>query len=225
MRPKDALQFALWMAALGELYNKTISTTLNEIYWNVLKDFDFQEVERAFRYHIANPNGGQFMPKPGDIIRIIQGTAEEKSLDAWTQVEKAIRHIGAYDSVSFDDPLIHAVIDDMGGWIYLCTTKHIDMPFRANEFQKRYQRYLTTQSCEFTHTVLPGIIEHHNRPIGFPAPQPKKITRTHKAINFVVPAGSRDPVHKDVKDSLPAPWIPASLPGRRALNEMCASDS
>lgn len=187
MRPEDASQFALWMTALGELYNKNISTTLNEIYWNILKNFDFQEVERAFRYHIANPSGGQFMPKPSDIIRIIQGTAEEKSLDAWTLVEKAIRYIGSYDSVSFDDALIHAVIDDMGGWIHLCTTKHMDMPFRANEFQKRYQRYLVTQSCEFTHSVLPGIIAHHNSQVGFPIPKPKQITSDHKAIQQFLP--------------------------------------
>ncbi len=31
----------------------------------------------------------------------------------------------------------------------------------------------------------------------------------------VVPAGCRDPVHQDVKDSPPAPWIPAFMPGRR----------
>jgi Domain of unknown function (DUF6475) len=188
MRPEDAFQFALWMTALGELYGKNISTTLNEIYWNILKNFDFQQVERAFHYHITNPDGGQFMPKPADIVRIIQGTAEEKSLDAWTQVEKAIRRIGSYDSVSFDDALIHAVIDDMGGWIALCATKLTEMPFRANEFQKRYLCYLAAQPAETVNPVLSGIIEHHNRPIGFPAPQPKKITREQRTINAALTA-------------------------------------
>lgn len=188
MRLEDAPQFALWMTALGELYSKNISTTLNEIYWNILKNFDFQEVEHAFRYHISNPDGGQFMPKPGDIVRIIQGTAEEKGLAAWTQVEKAIRHIGSYDSVNFDDTLIHAVIDDMGGWITLCATKLTEMPFRANEFQKRYLHYLAAQPAETINPILPGIIEHHNRPLGFPAPQPKKITQAHRTINSALTA-------------------------------------
>ncbi len=186
MRSEDAPQFALWMATLGELYNKNVSTTLNEIYWNILKDFDFQEIKRAFRYHMTNPDGGQFMPKPSDIIRIIQGSAEEKALAAWTHVEKAIRSIGCYDSVSFDDPQIHAVIEDMGGWIHLCGSKLTEMPYRANEFKKRYQRHLISQ-CDPVYSVSPGIIEHHNRQLGLAAPEPKKITCANRAIKHSLP--------------------------------------
>jgi Domain of unknown function (DUF6475) len=176
MNQSDAKQFALWMTTLGELYGKNISTTLNEIYWKILKDFDFQQVQIAFRYHISNPNGGQYMPKPADIVRIIQGTAEEKALDAWTQVERAIRYIGCYDSVNFEDPYIHGVIEDMGGWIALCATKLTEMPFRANEFQKRYM-HCTAIKSEFPNqvTTLPGIIAHQNQQLGFPAPAPQKI--------------------------------------------------
>lgn len=33
---------------------------------------------------------------------------------AWNKVDKAVRQVGAWTSVMFDDALIHRVISDMG---------------------------------------------------------------------------------------------------------------
>ena len=36
---------------------------------------------------------------------------------------------------------VHAVIRDMGGWTKMCETATEELPFRANEFSKRYRGY------------------------------------------------------------------------------------
>jgi hypothetical protein len=37
--------------------------------------------------------------------------------------------VGAYQSVVFDDPLIHLVLEDLGGWIKICSTLIKDLIF------------------------------------------------------------------------------------------------
>jgi len=60
------------------------------------------------------------MPKPADIIRAIKGNSQTQSLQAWSKVEDAIRLVGPYRSVVFDDLAIHGVLQEMGGWVKLC---------------------------------------------------------------------------------------------------------
>ena len=138
MQNHDLIKFTVMLIGVGELYGRAISEMLTDIYWQSLKCFELQDVKRAFEAHIHNPDGGQYFPKPADLVRFIEGSGETKALQAWAKVSKTIVQIGAYQSIVFDDPLIHAVLEDMGGWIKLCATLTKEMPFRANEFQKRY---------------------------------------------------------------------------------------
>jgi hypothetical protein len=87
-------------------------------------------------------------------------------LQAWSKVESAIRHIGSYNSIAFDDPLIHWVILDMGGWVKLCACSAKEMPFCANEFMKRYQACREGKSSQHP-KYLVGVIEHSNRSAGY----------------------------------------------------------
>lgn len=142
MKTNDIAGFAALMTGLGELYGKAITEAYSEIYWNTLKSFDFADVQRAVKHHVADPEYGRFMPKPADIIRWIEGTQDSKALQAWTKVVLAMRRVGSYNSIKFDDPIIHTVIEAMGGWVQLCMTTNHELSFRAIEFQKHYVGYL-----------------------------------------------------------------------------------
>ena len=142
MQNHDLIEFTATLIKIGELYGKAISEILTDLYWQSLKCFEWQDVKRAFEAHIHNADSGQYFPKPADLVRLIEGTGATKALQAWTKVYKAILQIGAYQSVVFDDPLIHAVLEDLGGWVKLCATSVKDLPFRANEFQKRYMMFV-----------------------------------------------------------------------------------
>ena len=111
----DLKQFAKMMSVLGELYSKPLSEILIEIYWRVLKNYSLQEIKADVYSYINHENEGSFMPKPADIIRHIHQQEKQKALDAWSKVENAIRQVGRYSSISFDDQLIHFVIKKMGG--------------------------------------------------------------------------------------------------------------
>jgi hypothetical protein len=156
--------FAKSMMGIGETYDKNISKELMATYWNVLKRFDINEVVDAFGRHLENTDNGQFFPKPADIIRAIQGSTEGRSLNAWTLVDKSIRTIGPYQDVVFDDALIHSVIDDMGGWVSLCSTNDTEYPFKANEFKTRY-RSLQSNPPDSYPQILSGLATISNKNI------------------------------------------------------------
>ncbi len=186
----DIKRFMELIASIGEIYSKPISTSLAEIYWRSLKSFEFEDVEKAFHAHIHNPDCGQFFPKPADIIRFIEGSGETKALRAWTMVEKAIQQVGSYQSVAFDDALIHAVLEDMGGWVKLCSTTSDELPFRVNEFQKRYMGFLIKKP-ERHPKYLSGIAETGNAKNGFEIKPPLLIGDAKKAEQVMLRGGGK----------------------------------
>jgi hypothetical protein len=142
MIPTDRSQFVKLLTCLGILYDKAISTTLLDMYWNVLRQFDMEAIKNAFQFHIQHPDRGRYMPKPADVVHYLQGSHSEQALGAWSKVIAAIQRFGSYQSLVFDDLYIHAVIRDMGGWVHLSTAMQRDIPYRAHEFEKRYIAYL-----------------------------------------------------------------------------------
>ncbi len=190
MKKDDMPQFALSLAELGEIYAKNISEFLTDIYWKALEGFELQDVKKALRAHIYNPDCGQYFPKPADIIRFIEGSGETKALKAWAVVEKAIHCVGSYQSIAFDDPLIHAVLEDMGGWVKLCSVKLDEFPFRANEFQKRYMGFLIKKP-ERHPKYLAGITEIDNVKNGFEVTAPVLVGDPKKAEQVMLTGGGR----------------------------------
>lgn len=188
MQTDDMPNFSAMLIGIGSLYGKTISELLTDIYWQSLEGFEFADVLSAFQRHIQNPDCGQYFPKPADIIRLIEGSGETKALQAWARVERAISQVGAYRSVVFDDALIHAVIEAMGGWISLCHTNLDELPFRANEFQKRYRGFVN-KPPERHPPYLYGIAECWNSKEGYAVQPPVLIGEIEKAKQVMVTGG------------------------------------
>jgi hypothetical protein len=119
MNRDDFPSFAKFMAFIAEYYRHSLSESTLELYWKGLSRYDWKAIQQAVWHHIRMPQRGQFMPKISDVIESIEGDYQTQALQAWTKVTQAIQRMGVYQSVQFDDPLIHAVIQDMGGWIRL----------------------------------------------------------------------------------------------------------
>ena len=117
MIPQDYDEFDETIVAVGEQYSKSLSEGVKMLYWQGLIDYDLKAVQQALYRHIRNPDNGQFMPKVADVIKMLQGSTQDSALIAWSKVEKAIRTVGTQVSVAFDDPIIHRVLQDMGGWL------------------------------------------------------------------------------------------------------------
>jgi hypothetical protein len=162
MIPQHKDDFVGLIVKVAEQYNRPINDSFLETYWHSLKEFSFNEIQAAFLTRFENPDNGHFMPHPSDILRILQGDSETQALQAWTKVVNGIRQVGIYASIVFDDPLIHAVISDMGHWISLCCKTQEELKFLGYEFQKRYRGYFIKRPQQYVNRLI-GILEHHDQ--------------------------------------------------------------
>lgn len=164
MNKEDVQRFKQVLLATYELIDnrREISELAFGLWLDAMKTYDIKTIQQAFSTYIKTPEKGQFVPKPADIVQIISGTFSENSMQAWSKVVKAISAAGMYATVVFDDPVIHLVIRDMGGWISLCQTEEDELKFRGHEFSNRYKAYKGAGRLPAYPKKLYGIAESEN---------------------------------------------------------------
>lgn len=141
MREQDKEGLFALVASVYAFYRVDCSPFALSIWLEAMRPYDLLSVKDGFNRHCVNPDNGQFLPKPADIVKLIGGGTKDGALLAWSKVLRAIGSVGGYQTVVFDDPLIHAVVSDMGGWVAMCSISVDETPFKANEFVTRYQGY------------------------------------------------------------------------------------
>lgn len=186
MNERDERAFSTTLMGIGELYGREVSPSLAGIYFESLKQFDIQAIQAAITAHINNPDNGQFFPKPADIVKMIGGSNGDKAMQAWSKVDKAVRQVGTYASVAFDDPIIHRVLQDMGGWVMLGTKKDDEWPFVAREFETRYKGYAMRGEVPDHPRLLYGIAQIHNEPNGHAVEPPRLIGNQEAAKRLML---------------------------------------
>lgn len=170
MKREDFRRFSMALSACAELYGKTVSEGAMSLWWQVLERFEIDSVERAFRQAVESPDSGQFMPRPADLVRRLEGTQADRSLIAWGKVLDAMQRVGAYQSVVFDDGAIHAAITDMGGWPAVCRGNVDELQFAQKRFTDLHRAYSSRPDAAYPARLL-GDHELQNRLNGHePAP-------------------------------------------------------
>ncbi|MBQ4418773.1 MAG: hypothetical protein II870_03975, partial [Synergistaceae bacterium] len=86
---------------------------------------------------IAHCRSEKFFPMLADIVRRIEGTAEERAAVAWAALRDAIRRHTA-ESIKFSSPAMHYAIKQMGGWLKLCYMSSRELDFREKTFAMFY---------------------------------------------------------------------------------------
>jgi hypothetical protein len=160
MTPADAPRFKQTLAAVYSLYGKDLTASVLDIWFGALKGYDIAAISEALSRHAVNPDGGQFLPKPADVVRLIDGGGQDAALVAWAKVDKALRSVGPYATVVFDDPLIHFALANLGGWAGLGTKTEEEWPFLRNNFVALY-RGARGRSYAYP-AKLVGLAESHN---------------------------------------------------------------
>lgn len=139
---EEKIRFAGLITALCDYYDKTASKGVISLYWEGLKQYDYAAIEKAAWSHTQSPDeNGRWMPKISDLNKVLQGSTKDQGAIAWSKVDRAIRTVGTYTDVAFDDALIHRVIQDMGGWVQIGSKSDEEWPFVAKEFETRYRGY------------------------------------------------------------------------------------
>lgn len=135
--------------ALGKLlggvysfYEKELTMFHIGVWKRALADFEIDVIYAAFDAHMMDPESGKWLPKPADITKVLHGTRAERSAVAWGLVLQAIQRVGAYATVAFEDPVIHCVIEDLGGWPTVCRVQIDELPFLEARFHKSYAAHV-----------------------------------------------------------------------------------
>lgn len=231
MTDQDFDEFAAVLQATAELYpQRTLSPAALALYWSALKDLALPEVRAGIGAHINNPDVGQFMPKPADVRRSLSGTTQDAAMMAWSKVVRAAKSVGAYTTVVFDDPYIHATLSDMGGWVTFCRGNEDDLPFREKEFVAKYRAYRAKPASELAFVKkLTGIIDQENGSRGY-APEPVALIGKPDRAQRVLEAGSARNwlkvayVAQEGVKPLPEPRL-GLLPVKPKAGEMSAEDT
>jgi hypothetical protein len=191
MNANDKINFTKMISMVGEYYGRDVTDSLITLYWSGLQQYDIGAIRDAMNRHVQNPDSGQFMPKIADIVKMIGGTSQDAALLAWAKVDRAVRTVGTYSDVVFDDPLIHKVIVDMGGWIKLGERKEDEWPFVAKEFGNRY-RGLRNHADQISFpAVLIGMANASNALHGF-RPEAVRMIGNPEACQKVLRLGTSD---------------------------------
>lgn len=205
-------EFLEIMAVLeaGSGTSRPISEIQAEVYFDLLKDLPADAVRRAARQALAESQYPTIPPV--GVLRRLAGAgkvdSESRSLVAYQAAAKAVRTAGAFRSIEFDDPLIHATIMAMGGWERFCDWSPSELQWRQRDFERYYRAFSMAGVSGDECARIPGICERENNAEGFSEhdPEPAFISSglnpTPGLIRGEVPrrvAQLPDPVGKLVK--------------------------
>lgn len=150
MRRTDFQKFTQLLAAEAEIRNaKPLSEGAILLWWKRMERYDLEAVERAFEAHARDSDRGRFMPQPADLIGHLEGSRSDKSQLAWGKAFEAASRVGAYSDVVFDDPAIHAAIDDLGGWPKFCRSETSELSYLQHRFCESHKAYTGREKFDY----------------------------------------------------------------------------
>ncbi len=168
--PEKVHQISQRIIALCEYYRVEFGKMTFAMYVSDLAQYDIAAIDKAIELHRRHVENGKFMPKSAHLIEYIEKMSvrglmgqriEEAALNAWDAVMQAVRTQGRYSDVRFDDPIIHAVIKVMGGWLHFCNIELKDREWEQRQFEKRYLLLARNKPKQHTSEFLMGEYTHH----------------------------------------------------------------
>ncbi len=182
MTDNDKPRFVTLLTGISAYYEKTLPITVIELFWRGLSQFDLAAVEKAMWAHTQSTDeAGRWMPKIADLKQKLEGRTQDRAGIEWAKVDQAVRMVGPHRDVVFDDGLIHRVIADLGGWVWLGQQTDKEWPFIANRFQQAYRGYALLADMPDYPPLLTGIANASNQLSGQPHEKPVLIGDKRKA--------------------------------------------
>ncbi|MDM0043750.1 DUF6475 domain-containing protein [Variovorax dokdonensis] len=173
MRPDDKPALVALVADALAYYRQPASEFTLSVWWQACQPFELEQVSKAMTVHATHPERGQFAPKVADIVRILQGTHTDRANLAWGKALDAMARVGAYTDVVFDDPAIHAVIEDVGGWPKACRTEMKDLSYLQHRFCQAYTAYIGRGAFDHPRRLMGDRSpDHEYERKGLPVPKP-----------------------------------------------------
>lgn len=154
-------------------YRQPVSEFTLQVWCQACQPFTLEQISKAMTAHAVDPERGQFAPKVADVIRILQGTYTDRAQLAWGKALEAMSSVGAYSDVIFDDPAIHAVIEDLGGWPKVCRTETDELGYMQHRFCESHKAYTGRGKFDYPRKLMGDRspdVEYEKK--GLPPPKP-----------------------------------------------------
>jgi len=167
-------EFSGLMMSMGEVFDKQISRAVLEIYYDIFKDYPYEQLKHSF-HSVIKTHQYNTLPKPADILEYLEGSSEDKSMIAWIKAKEAVVKGGYPQTIIFNDPIISHCLNNLGGWQNFCSAPVVELPFIEKRFRELYKLFQKRGVKE--PVKLTGFIEQMNGEMGFDdkIPEPMKI--------------------------------------------------
>jgi hypothetical protein len=142
----DFQEFSKTLTGTSEIYRSPLSPAGISLWWRALAAYDFSQVDRAFIAHSCDTERGQYMPKPADIVRAIEGSQDDKAMIAWSEVMSELKRVGSSGRPVFADILTLECVRFVGGWGDLCRSESSQMSFIQKRFTDAYKTFSRRQA-------------------------------------------------------------------------------
>lgn len=184
MTESDRVAFADLMGAVYTFYRQKLPDVSMSMWWEGLQRFELEEVRAAFNSHAFDPDRGQFLPMPADVVRHLGGSTNDQAAIAAAKVLRAIQDVGSWESVAFDDPIIHQALTDVGGWTWYAAQTDKEFPHAERRFKDAYRAYVRRGLPIGAHLIthLPGHFEIRNTNGGYAVSKPKLVGVRERAL-------------------------------------------
>lgn len=203
MRAADRAAFQALLTDALAFYRQDVSAFALSVWWQACAPFDLEQVRKALTAHAMDPERGRFAPMPSDIIRVLQGTQTDRALVAWGKVHEGIKSAGAYASVVFDDPIIHAVVVDLGGWVAVCRSTVDELSHLQRRFCDSYRAYARRPDVAYPPKLI-GESEATNTHLGRASASPLLLGDAQACMRVFNTGGDTQRLPMVAMDSLPA---------------------
>lgn len=182
MRQEQFPEFRELLGGTLSFYRQDVTQFMLDVWWQACRGYDLEQVRKAMTAHAMDPDRGQFAPKPADIVRKLGGTSTDRAMLAWGKVMDAMQTVGAYTDVVFDDPAIHACVQDLGGWPKMCRTSMDELGYLQHRFCESHRAYASRESFEYPRALI-GDRSPDEMYVkrGLPAPRPTLVGDASRA--------------------------------------------
>lgn len=140
MSELDHTIFKQGMELMCTVFKREPDKMLLSAYYAILKSMDDSQFQGAVSF-VLRDRKYTSLPLPADIIEAATGKLDDEALIALAKLERAMATWGAYRSIAFDDPVIHAFVAANGGWPFLCRMELDQWKFKRIDFLKSYKAF------------------------------------------------------------------------------------
>jgi hypothetical protein len=150
-------EFAAVMLALAETFRVSVSEQRYKLYAEALSDLSQADIERAAARAMREC---RWFPTPKELREFIEPSIDDAALIAWTGFQRAASDVGAWSSLTVEDPIAALTLNAVfGDWPSYCSLEGAAVGARKAEFLATYRNLRRLDHRLHDSVTLSGLAE------------------------------------------------------------------